>query len=143
MTKITNLESLDQEIIRLKEAANAKEANINEAFQQLSSSLEPANIISSGIKSLVNRSPLSKPLISTGISLLSGLFIEKVILKNSNFLVKYGIAQIAMSVISNFVDEKWNPSLITKLKDSIAQVIDQQKSTNQTIPLATEQTSEV
>lgn len=37
MTKITNLESLDQEIIRLKEAANVKEANINEAFQQLSS----------------------------------------------------------------------------------------------------------
>jgi hypothetical protein len=90
----------------------------------LSNNLTPANLISSGFKSIFNRSPLSKPLISTGIGLLSGLFIEKVILKNANILVKYGIAQVAMTIISQFVDENWNPNLMAKLKASIAQVIE-------------------
>ena len=94
MTKIYNRDTLDQEIDRLKNLAAAKENNLQNAFQELSNNLTPANLISSGFKSIFNRSPLSKPLISTGIGLLSGLFIEKVILKNANILVKYGIAQV-------------------------------------------------
>ena len=46
------------------------------------------------------------------------------ILKNANILVKYGIAQVAMTIISQFVDENWNPNLMAKLKASIAQVIE-------------------
>jgi hypothetical protein len=124
MTKIYNRATLDQEIDRLKNLAAAKENNLQTAFQELSNNLTPANLISSGFKSIFNRSPLSKPLISTGIGLLSGLFIEKVILKNANILVKYGIAQVAMTIISQLVDENWNPNLIAKLKASIAQVIE-------------------
>ena len=124
MTKIYNRETLDQEIDRLKNLAATKENNLQTAFQELSNNLTPANLISSGFKSIFNRSPLRKPLISTGIGLLSGLFIEKVILKNANILVKYGIAQVAMTIISQFVDENWNPNLIAKLKASIAQVIE-------------------
>jgi len=58
MTKIYNRETLDQEIDRLKNLAAAKENNLQNAFQELSNNLTPANLISSGFKSIFNRSPL-------------------------------------------------------------------------------------
>ena len=98
MTKIYNRATLDQEIDRLKNLAAAKENNLQTAFQELSNNLTPANLISSGFKSIFNRSPLSKPLISTGIGLLSGLFIEKVILKNENILLPCIMFKLSSSV---------------------------------------------
>ncbi len=127
MNKINNVLDLEREIVRLKMEAKQKEIVLNNQFEELVENFEPGKLLNKGFRSMFSNSIQNKPIISTGLSLAAGFLIEKVLLRKTNFIVKYGLAQIAMNLVSTLVDENWNPPLIKKLKDALQKLVHLEK----------------
>jgi hypothetical protein len=132
MTKIKDLQSLDLAIYKLTVDLKEKEASLVDRFEKVSEGFDPGNMINMGLKSVFKGSNVNKTLVSTMASLLVGVLIERVILRKSNVLVKYGIAHIAMNLVSKLADENWQPEFMLRLKDALMKAInmEQQASTS-------------
>jgi hypothetical protein len=118
--KINNMQDLEQEISRLKKQSKRKEAEMSASVDEIVQSLQPARLLIQGTRSLFSGATKNKSLLSTGISFAAGIFIEKVLLRKSNFLVKYGLSHIAINLITNLVDENWNPQLMQLIREKLS-----------------------
>lgn len=124
MNKIKDKLSLELEISRLKIEIDKKELVINEQFEKISTQLEPGALMKSGITSMFSSNTVNKTIVSTGLSLLTGFLVERIILRKSNVLVKYGIAQIAMSLVSQLAEQNWQPEIMTRIKAALSSAIE-------------------
>lgn len=124
MNRIKDKLSLELEITRLKSEINSKEVLISEQFEKISNQLEPSNLVRNSFNSMFSTNVLNKTILSTGLSLLTGFFIERIILRKSNVLVKYGIAQIAMNLVSQLAEQNWQPEIMTRIKSALGQAIE-------------------
>lgn len=124
MNKIKDKLSLELEISRLKIEIDKKELVINEQFEKISTQLEPGALMKSGITSMFSSNTVNKTIVSTGLSLLTGFLVERIILRKSNVLVKYGIAQIAMSLVSQLAEQNWQPEIMTRIKVALNSAIE-------------------
>lgn len=128
MNKIKDKASLEREIIRLKFEISQKEVTLNNQFEKVAAQLEPAELMKSGLSNMFKSNLTSKTLVTTGLSLLTGFLIERVILRKSNVLVKYGIAQIAMTLVSQLADQNWQPEIMQRIKTALSEAIKQSES---------------
>ena len=112
MATITNKLELEKEIYRLQLEIKAKEQVLQTRFDDLSEDLEPGALLNAGIKSFFNKKAKNKTVVTTGLTILAGFLVERVILKKSNILVKYGIAQLAMGLVSKLSEENWHPEIL-------------------------------
>ncbi len=124
MNKIKDKLSLELEISRLKIEIDKKELVLNEQFEKISAQLEPGALMKSGITSIFSSNAVNKTIVSTGLSLLTGFLVERIILRKSNVLVKYGIAQIAMSLVSQLAENNWQPEIMTRIKAALSSAIE-------------------
>lgn len=124
MNKIKDKLSLELEISRLKVEIDKKELELNEQFEKISAQLEPGALMKSGITSMFSSNTVNKTIVSTGLSLLTGFLVERIILRKSNVLVKYGIAQIAMSLVSQLAENNWQPEIMTRIKAALSSAIE-------------------
>lgn len=124
MNKIKDKLSLELEISRLKIEIDKKELVINEQFEKISTQLEPGALMKSGITSMFSSNTVNKTIVSTGLSLLTGFLVKRIILRKSNVLVKYGIAQIAMSLVSQLAEQNWQPEIMTRIKAALSSAIE-------------------
>ncbi len=123
MATITNKLELEKEIYRLQLEIKAKEQVLQTRFDDLSEDLEPGALLNAGIKSFFNKKAKNKTVVTTGLTILAGFLVERVILKKSNILVKYGIAQLAMGLVSKLSEENWHPEIFSKIKNALQQAI--------------------
>lgn len=124
MNKIKDKLSLELEISRLKIEIDKKELVLNEQFEKISAQLEPGALMKNGITSMFSSNAVNKTIVSTGLSLLTGFLVERIILRKSNVLVKYGIAQIAMSLVSQLAEQNWQPEIMTRIKAALSSAIE-------------------
>jgi hypothetical protein len=124
MSKIKDKLSLELEISRLKSEIDTKEILLNQQFEKISAQLEPGELMKSGISSMFSSNKVNKTIVSTGLSLLTGFLVERIILRKSNVLVKYGIAQIAMSLVSQLAEQNWQPEIMTRIKAALSSAIE-------------------
>lgn len=124
MSKIKDKLSLEQEISRLKSEINSKEIVLNQQFEKISAQLEPGALMKNGLNSMFSKNIVNKTIVSTGLSLLTGFLVERIILRKSNVLVKYGIAQIAMSLVSQLAEQNWQPEIMTRIKAALNSAIE-------------------
>ena len=117
MTKINNMRDLEYEISRLRKLSREKERAINADVDELVKNLDPIKLIGKGVKSMFSSATENKTLASTGASIIAGFLLEKVILRKANFITKYGLSHLVVNLVSNLVDEKWNPELFKKIKN--------------------------
>lgn len=125
MPKIHNIKTLEREITRLKKRLKEQEFAINNRFENLLSNLEPSKVFTQGVQSLFSSSVKTKSLFSTGLSIGVGLLIEKVLLRKSNFIVKYGLSHLIMNLISNLAQTGVSSELLDQLKKSLQTIKDQ------------------
>ncbi len=118
--KISNMQDLEREISRLKKQSKRKEAEMSASVEEIVQSLQPARLLMQGARSIFSGSSQNKSLLSTGLSFAAGILIEKVLLRKSNFLVKYGLSHIVINMISNLVDESWNPRLMQLIREKLS-----------------------
>ncbi len=130
MNNIKDKQSLEKEILRLKFEISQKEVQLNNQFEKVAAQLEPAELMKSGINNLFKSNLTSKTLVTTGLSLLTGFLIERVILRKSNVLVKYGIAQIAMTLVSQLADQNWQPEIMLRIKTALNEAIQNSSEEN-------------
>ena len=130
MTNIKDKQSLEKEILRLKFEISQKEIQLNNQFEKVAAQLEPAELMKSGFSNLFKSNLTSKTLVTTGLSLLTGFLIERVILRKSNVLVKYGIAQIAMTLVSQLADQNWQPEIMLRIKTALNEAIQNSSEEN-------------
>lgn len=123
MATITNKLELEKEIYRLQLEIKAKEQVLQTRFDDLSEDLEPGALLNAGIKSFFTKKAKNKTVVTTGLTILAGFLVERVILKKSNILVKYGIAQLAMGLVSKLSEENWHPEIFSKIKNALQQAI--------------------
>lgn len=123
MSRIKDKLSLELEITKLKSEIGSKELIISEQFEKISTQLEPTNLMRNGISSMFSTNVVNKTILSTGLSLLTGFLVERIILRKSNVLVKYGIAQIAMNLVSQLAEQNWQPEIMTRIKSALGQAI--------------------
>lgn len=128
MKSIKNKAQLEQEIYRLKLEIKSREKNLQVKFDNLSDSLEPGALLNAGVKSFFNKQSANKTVLTTVLSIATGFLVERVILKKSNILVKYGIAQLAMGLVSKLAESNWHPEFITKIKNALSQAISNEQS---------------
>lgn len=128
MKSIKNKAQLEQEIYRLKLEIKSRENNLQVKFDNLSDSLEPGALLNAGVKSFFNKQSANKTVLTTVLSIATGFLVERVILKKSNILVKYGIAQLAMGLVSKLAESNWHPEFITKIKNALSQAISNEQS---------------
>jgi hypothetical protein len=124
MSKIKDKLSLELEISRLKSEIDNKEIILNQQFEKISAQLDPGTIMKNGITSMFSSNTVNKTIVSTGLSLLTGFLVERIILRKSNVLVKYGIAQIAMTLVSQLAEQNWQPEIMTRIKAALASAIE-------------------
>lgn len=123
MKTIKNKLQLEKEIYRLKLEVKMKEQSLQLKFDKLAEDLEPGALLNAGVKSFFNNQTKNKTIVSTGLTILAGFLVERVIMKKSNILVKYGIAQLAMALVSRLSEENWYPEIFTKIKDALSHAI--------------------
>ena len=114
------MQDLEREISRLKKQSKRKEAEMSASVEEIVQSLQPARLLMQGARSIFSGSSQNKSLLSTGLSFAAGILIEKVLLRKSNFLVKYGLSHIVINMISNLVDESWNPRLMQLIREKLS-----------------------
>lgn len=123
MKMIQNKSQLDKEIVRLTIEIKLKEQKLQTSFDRVSEQFEPGALLSSGVKSFFHQQTKNKTIVTTTLTILAGFLVERVILRKSNMLVKYGIAQLAMGLVTKLADENWHPEIFTKIKDALANAI--------------------
>lgn len=123
MRKITDLQSLDMAIFQLEKEIEEKEKKINVLFEESAKGFEPAALMNAGFKSLLQGSTVQKTMMGTAASILVGFLIERVILRKSNVLVKYGIAHVVMNLVSRLAAENFQPDLMQRLRDALMSAI--------------------
>lgn len=124
------MQDLEREISRLKKQSKRKEAEMSASVDEIVQSLQPARLLMQGARSLFSGSTQNKSLLSTGISFAAGILIEKVLLRKSNFLVKYGLSHIVINLISNLVDENWNPQLMQLIREKLSGKTEEEAGTD-------------
>ncbi len=122
--KIKNKSDLEKEIYRLQLEVQQKEQDIQVRFDALSDQLEPGVLLNTAVKSFFHQQTKNKTLVTTTLTILAGFVVERVILRKSNILVKYGIAQLAMGLVSRLAEQNWYPEVINKIKNALQQAID-------------------
>lgn len=122
--KIKNKSDLEKEIYRLQFEVHQKEQDIQARFDALSDQLEPGVLLNTAVKSFFHHQTKNKTLVTTTLTILAGFVVERVILRKSNILVKYGIAQLAMGLVSRLAEQNWYPEVINKIKNALQQAID-------------------
>lgn len=132
MRTIKNKSQLEKEIYRLKLDVNSQEKDLQLKFDQLADSLEPGALLNAGIKSYFHKQSTNKTIMTTALSIAAGFLVERVILRKSNILVKYGIAQLAMGLVNKLAEENWHPEFITKIQNALSQAISNEHSTEET-----------
>lgn len=123
MKPITNKLELEKEIYRLQLEVKAKEKILQVKFDELSEDLEPGALLSAGVKSFFQKKAKNQTVVTTGLTILTGFLVERIILRKSNILVKYGIAQLAMGLVSKLAEENWHPEIFSKIKNALSQAI--------------------
>lgn len=123
MKAIKNKAQLEQEIYRLQLDIKTKEKNLTVKFDQLSDSLEPGALLSAGVRSFFHQQTTNKSIVTTTLSIMAGFLVERVILRKSNILVKYGIAQLAMGLVSRLAEQNWHPEFISKIQAALQKAI--------------------
>ncbi len=123
MKTIKNKAQLEKEIYRLQLELKAKEENLQLKFDRLADSLEPGAILNMGVKSFFRKQTTNKSIVTTGLTILAGFLVERIILRKSNVLVKYGIAHLAMGLVSKLAEENWHPEIISKIQNALSQAI--------------------
>jgi DNA-directed RNA polymerase beta' subunit len=131
MGTINNKLDLEKEIYRLKLEVKQKEEAIQKRFDELSDDLEPGALLNAGIKSFFHKQTKNKTIVTTGLTILAGFLVERVILRKSNILVKYGIAQIAMALVTKLSEENWHPEIFSKIKNALQQAISNEVNTEE------------
>lgn len=132
MRTIKNKSQLEKEIYRLQLEINSQEKDLQLKFDQLAESLEPGALLNAGIKSYFQKQSTNKTIMTTALSIAAGFLVERVILRKSNILVKYGIAQLAMGLVNKLAEENWHPEFITKIQNALSQAISNEHSTEET-----------
>lgn len=122
--KIKNKSDLEKEIYRLQLEVGKKEQEIQARFDALSDHLEPGNLLNTAVKSFFHQQTKNTSIVTTTLTILAGFLVERVILRKSNILVKYGIAQLAMGLVSRLAEQNWYPEVINKIKNALQQAID-------------------
>ncbi len=122
--KIKNKSDLEKEIYRLQLEVQQKEQDIQVRFDALSDQLEPGVLLNTAVKSFFHQQTKNKTLVTTTLTILAGFIVERVILRKSSILVKYGIAQLAMGLVSRLAEKNWYPEVIKKIKNALQQAID-------------------
>lgn len=128
MKSIKNKAQLEKEIYRLQLEIKDKEKNLQVKFDNLSDSLEPGALLNASFKSFFHKQTANKSVVTTVLSIAAGFLVERVILRKSNILVKYGIAQLAMGLVTKLSDENWHPEFITKIKNALTHAINKEES---------------
>ncbi len=128
MKSIKNKSQLEKEIYRLQLEIKAREKDLQVKFDNLSDSLEPGALLNAGVKSFFHKQTGNKTIVTTALSIAAGFLVERVILRKSNILVKYGIAQLAMGLVSKLSEENWHPEFITKIKNALSQAINNEQN---------------
>jgi len=131
MKTITNISQLEKEIYRLQLEAKAKEQNLQVKFDKLSDSLEPGALLNAGVKSFFHKQTSNKTIVTTALSIAAGFLVERVILRKSNILVKYGIAQLAMGLVSKLAEENWHPEFFSKIQNALTQAINNEQNSSE------------
>lgn len=131
MRTIKNKSQLEKEIYKLQLEINSQEKNLQVKFDKLAESLEPGALLNAGIKSYFNKQTTNKTIVTTALSIAAGFLVERVILRKSNILVKYGIAQLAMGLVNKLADENWHPEFITKIQQALTQAIHNEHQLNE------------
>lgn len=132
MRTIKNKSQLEKEIYRLQLEINSQEKDLQLKFDQLAESLEPGALLNAGIKSYFQKQSTNKTIMTTALSIAAGFLVERVILRKSNILVKYGIAQLAIGLVNKLAEENWHPEFITKIQNALSQAISNEHSTEET-----------
>lgn len=122
--KIKTKSDLEKEIYRLQLEVNNKEKEIQARFDALSDQLEPGNLLNTAVKSFFHQQTKNTSIVTTTLTILAGFLVERVILRKSNILVKYGIAQLAMGLVSRLAEQNWYPEVVSKIKNALQQAID-------------------
>ncbi len=120
MNKIRNTKDLDKAILQLKKEVVQKELELNRHVESLIKDFDAGALITSGFKSIFKTDSSNKYLISTGLSIALGIFADKILSKRSNFILKYGLAQAFMNLVTRFIDERWNPDLYRKIREYLS-----------------------
>lgn len=123
MKRIKNKAQLDKEIYRLTLEIKLKEQNLQNKFDKVAEDFEPGALLSAGVKSFFHKQSKNKTIATTTLTILAGFLVERVILRKSNILVKYGIAQLAMGLVSKLAEENWHPEIFTNIKNALAKAI--------------------
>lgn len=123
MPTIKNKLDLDKEIYRLQLELKTKELSLQHKFDKLSVDLEPGALLSAGVKSFFHQQAKNKTIVTTTLTILAGFLVERVILRKSNILVKYGIAQLAMGLVSKLAEENWHPEIFSNIKNALQKAI--------------------
>ena len=123
MKAIKNKAQLEQVIYRLQLDLKSKEKNLTVKFDKLSDSLEPGALLNAGVRSFFHQQTTNKSIVTTTLSIMAGFLVERVILRKSNVLVKYGIAQLAMGLVSQLAEQNWHPEFITKIQAALQKAI--------------------
>src|SRR5574343_173122 len=131
MKTIKTKAQLKKEIYRLQLEVKSKEQNLQVKFDKLADSLEPGALLNAGVKSFFHKQTSNKTIVTTALSIAAGFLVERVILRKSNILVKYGIAQLAMGLVSKLAEENWHPEFIGKIQNALAQAINNEHSTTE------------
>lgn len=131
MKAIKNKAHLEQEIYRLQLHIKSKEKNLSVKFDKLSDSLEPGALLNAGVRSFFHQQTTNKSIVTTTLSIMAGFLVERVILRKSNILVKYGIAQLAMGLVSRLAEQNWHPEFITKIQAALQKAITDENTINE------------
>lgn len=119
MKQIHNMDTLSREITRLKKNVKEKEIVISSEFDRLVADFEPSKILSKGIKSFFYTGNKNKPILNTALTWGIGMLIEKLLLRKTNFIVRYGLSQVVMNLVSNIAGDSLNPGILQKLRDAL------------------------
>lgn len=123
MPTIKNKIDLEKEIYRLQLELKTKELSLQNKFDKLSVDLEPGALLNAGVKSFFHQQTKNKTIVTTTLTILAGFLVERVILRKSNILVKYGIAQLAMGLVSKLAEENWHPEIFNNIKLALQKAI--------------------
>lgn len=134
MRTIKNKSQLEKEIYRLQLEIYSQEKDLQLKFDQLAESLEPGALLNAGIKSYFQKQSTNKTIMTTALSIAAGFLVERVILRKSNILVKYGIAQLAMGLVNKLAEENWHPEFITKIQNALSQAISNEHTSEEIKP---------
>jgi hypothetical protein len=119
MKAIKNKAQLEQEIYRLQLDLKSKEKNLALKFDKLSDTLEPGALLNAGVRSFFHQQTTNKSIVTTTLSIMAG------------FLVKYGIAQLAMGLVSQLAEQNWHPEFITKIQAALQKAITDGNTTDE------------